>query len=156
MIRKCVVLRKELRHRNDLPGVPPANREISSRRGRSVSQIRTGLEAVCRDTGQSATIGGIARTPPRLRDGLRIGMNWVARIRGSMALTLLVGVLALAVISCAPASGGGGGEVVSNGGLAVGQASPPFAMTLADGSSVDSNDLIANDRPAHLFWFATW
>lgn len=83
-------------------------------------------------------------------------MNWVARIRGSMALTLLVGVLALAVISCAPASGGGGGEVVSNGGLAVGQASPPFAMTLADGSSVDSNDLIANDRPAHLFWFATW
>lgn len=83
-------------------------------------------------------------------------MNWVPRIRGLMAVTLLVGVLAAIVISCAPASGGGGGEAISDGGLAVGQTSPPFAMTLADGARVTSSDLDEADRPAHLFWFATW
>ena len=82
-------------------------------------------------------------------------MNWVARIRGLMALTLLVGVLAATAISCAPASGGGG-EAVSTGGLAVGQTAPPFAMTLADGARVTSNGLDEADQPAHLFWFATW
>ena len=82
-------------------------------------------------------------------------MNWVARIRGLMALTLLVGVLAATVISCAPASGGNGGEPVSDGGLAVGQTAPPFAMTLADG--LGSHRATWTGRPAGaLFWFATW
>ena len=83
-------------------------------------------------------------------------MNWVARIRGSMALTLVIGVLAATVISCAPASGGGGGEAVSDGDIAVGQTSPPFAMTLADGSPMTSAELDEADQPVHLFWFATW
>ena len=80
----------------------------------------------------------------------------------AMALTAL-----LAIAGCAPASNDGGGGMAGmemgsmappedSGNLKIGQASPPFAMILADGSQVSSDDLVASGRASHLFWFATW
>ena len=57
--------------------------------------------------------------------------------------------------SCAPASNSGVGGSGDEG-IAVGKASPPFAMTLADGSPMTSAELDEADQPVHLFWFATW
>ena len=83
-------------------------------------------------------------------------------------LLCLMGLAALlAVAGCAPASNDGGNGMAGmemgsmaapedSGNLKIGQASPPFAVTLADGSQVSSGDLAASGRPAHLFWFATW
>ena len=77
----------------------------------------------------------------------------------AMGLTAL-----LAIAGCAPASNDGEagmdmGSMVApedSGNLKIGQTSPPFAMILADGSQVSSDDLAASGRPSHLFWFATW
>lgn len=80
----------------------------------------------------------------------------------AMALTAL-----LAIAGCAPASNDGGNGMAGmdmssmampedSGNLKIGEASPPFAMVLADGSQVSSDSLAASGRPAHLFWFATW
>ena len=86
-------------------------------------------------------------------------------------LRLLLGAMALSVLlamaACAPAADDGGtgmagmemGSMAApedSGNLKVGEASPPFAMILADGSEVSSGDLASSGRPAHLFWFATW
>ena len=58
-------------------------------------------------------------------------------------------ILLLALVSaCAPAAGD-----VS---VDVGSISPPFAMTLEDGTEVALKDLVDDDQAAHLFWFATW
>ncbi len=54
----------------------------------------------------------------------------------------------LALTACAPAAG--------TAGLEIGKATPPFALTLSDGSQVTSHALAEADQPAHLFWFATW
>ena len=61
---------------------------------------------------------------------------------------LIVALLAATVPACAPASGPAG--------IDVGKQSPPFAMTLADGTKVTSADLTGEGQPVHLFWFATW
>ena len=89
----------------------------------------------------------------------------------SLKLRLLLGAMALMVVlamaACAPASDDGGtgmagmetGSMAApedSGNLKIGEASPPFTVTLADGSEVSSHDLAASGRPAHLFWFATW
>ena len=68
-----------------------------------------------------------------------------------LAAPVAIVILAVAVLGCGPASGGAGGAS-----LDVGQPTPPFAMTLVDGSQVTSSDLDGADQPAHLFWFATW
>ena len=81
-------------------------------------------------------------------------MTIIHRIPGTFALLMPI-VLALMVFaSCAPASGGAGGEVGE--GIEVGNTSPPFAMTLEDGSEVSLKNIVDDDQPAHLFWFATW
>ena len=69
------------------------------------------------------------------------------RIRIVQWLVVLA-VAASIALACAPASGGVGSDV--------GDAVPPFAMQLADGAQVSSETLDAADRPAHLFFFATW
>ena len=87
------------------------------------------------------------------------------KMRFWLSAVALLAVLGMA--ACAPASndtagGMAGMEMGSmaapedSGNLKIGQASPPFAMILADGSQVSSDDLTASGRPAHLFWFATW
>jgi len=66
----------------------------------------------------------------------------------------LLAILLLALFAaCAPAADG---PVVGVEGIDVGNTSPPFAMTLEDGSEVSLKDIVDNDQPAHLFWFATW
>ena len=72
--------------------------------------------------------------------------NWWLAVAAAM-------LLALVVASCAPAA-----ELPAVGveGIDVGNTSPPFAMTLEDGSEVSLKDIVDADQPAHLFWFATW
>ena len=41
-------------------------------------------------------------------------------------------------------------------GTDVGNAPPPFAMRLSDGSSVASDALLAAGRPVFMMYFATW
>ena len=67
---------------------------------------------------------------------------------GSLAILLLA-----LVAACAPASNG---PVVGVEGIDVGNTSPPFAMTLEDGTEVSLKDIVDDNQPAHLFWFATW
>ena len=66
---------------------------------------------------------------------------------GSLAILLLT------VVACAPAADG---PAVGVEGIDVGNTSPPFAMTLTDGSEVSLKDIVGENQPAHLFWFATW
>ena len=71
------------------------------------------------------------------------------------AALLLAAMLSVSVSSCAPATNSGVGGSGDEG-IAVGKASPPFAMTLADGSRMTSAELDEADQPVHLFGFATW
>ena len=41
-------------------------------------------------------------------------------------------------------------------GTHVGNAPPPFAMRLTDGSAVASDTLVAAGRPVFMMYFATW
>ena len=61
--------------------------------------------------------------------------------------------LTLAVSACAPAADA---PTVGVEGIDVGNTSPPFAMTLTDGSEVSLKDIVDENQPTHLFWFATW
>ena len=70
------------------------------------------------------------------------------RVIFSFALALAATLLALALTACAPASGGEGVDV--------GDTSPPFAMTLEDGTQVSLKNLVEDNQATHLFWFATW
>ena len=72
--------------------------------------------------------------------------NWWLAVAAAM-------LLILAVASCAPAAES---PAVGVEGIDVGNTSPPFAMTLEDGSEVSLKDIVDADQPAHLFWFATW
>ena len=91
--------------------------------------------------------------------------------RTMLAAAMLLAAMALALaIACAPASNDGGMSMEmegmegmagmevdeSNLKLKIGQASPPFAMVMADGTQVSSEELADQGQPAHLFWFATW
>lgn len=77
---------------------------------------------------------------------------------GKFLIALAVGALLLSLsLGCAPASGGSAASTGSEAAaVGVGKTSPPFAMTLADGSEVTSADIVADEQPVHLFWFATW
>ena len=69
-------------------------------------------------------------------------------------LALLASVaLAIAFAACAPAADAPTAGVE---GVDVGNTSPPFAMTLTDGSEVSLKDIVDSNQPTHLFWFATW
>ena len=69
-------------------------------------------------------------------------------------LALLASVaLAIAIAACAQATDS---PVVGVEGVDVGNTSPPFAMTLTDGSEVSLKDIVDSNQPTHLFWFATW
>ena len=61
--------------------------------------------------------------------------------------------LTLSVAACAPATDA---PVAGVEGVDVGNTSPPFAMTLTDGSEVSLKDIVDGNQPTHLFWFATW
>ena len=62
-------------------------------------------------------------------------------------------LLVLIVAACAPATDAPAAGVE---GINVGNTSPPFAMTLVDGSEVSLKDIVDDGQPTHLFWFATW
>ena len=70
--------------------------------------------------------------------------------RRNRAVLIAAAALAAVLLSaaCAPASGGQGVDV--------GDTSPPFAMTLEDGSQVSLKNLVEDNQATHLFWFATW
>ncbi len=70
------------------------------------------------------------------------------RFTTATLFAVLLCVAALAVTACAPAAG--------TVGLDIGKTTPPFVMTLSDGSQVTSDALAEADQPVHLFWFATW
>ena len=57
-------------------------------------------------------------------------------------------VLLFVLTACVPPAG--------NEGVDVGSTSPPFSMTLEDGSEVSLKSLVEDNQAAHLFWFATW
>ena len=67
-----------------------------------------------------------------------------------VGLTTLVMTIIMAV-ACVPAA-----TSVGVVGTDVGDQSPAFAMQLADGSQVTSQELEDQDQPALLFYFATW
>lgn len=69
-----------------------------------------------------------------------------------LALPALLLIAALAA-SCAPAADS---RVVGVEGVDVGNTSPPFAMTLEDGTEVSLKTLVEENQATHLFWFATW
>ena len=62
-------------------------------------------------------------------------------------------LLAIVIAACAPAADS---PSVGVEGIDVGNTSPPFAMTLTDGSEVSLKDIVDSNQPTHLFWFATW
>ena len=70
------------------------------------------------------------------------------RFTTATLFAVLLFVAVLAATACAPAAG--------TVGLDIGKTTPPFAMTLSDGSQVTSGTLAEADQPVHLFWFATW
>ena len=78
-------------------------------------------------------------------------MPFKTRIPTTLTLLASLALALVALASCAPASNGAGDE-----GIEVGNISPPFAMTLEDGSQVSLKDIVDGNRPTHLFWFATW
>ena len=70
-------------------------------------------------------------------------------LTGKSTLGVLAALLVTAMLlACAPSSTGEGVDV--------GNTSPPFAMTLEDGSQVTLKNLVEDNQAAHLFWFATW
>ena len=94
----------------------------------------------------------------RITDGYVAGSR-VKLIAGSRAFWAAFGVaLLLAIIACAPAASGpaASGQAVGVEGIEAGNTSPPFAMTLEDGSEVALKDIVDGDKAVHLFWFATW
>ena len=70
--------------------------------------------------------------------------------RAFWVVALAAGVVG-ALLACTPTTSDSGGE-----GIDVGNTSPPFAMTLMDGSEVSLKNLVEENQAAHLFWFATW
>ena len=78
-------------------------------------------------------------------------MRIAREIPGAFWVVALVAVVLGALLACAPATRDSGGE-----GIDVGNTSPPFAMTLMDGSEVSLKNLVEENQAAHLFWFATW
>ena len=76
--------------------------------------------------------------------------------RRQPATFLIAALAALTVVllaACAPATSN---SVIGQEGVDVGNTSPPFAMTLEDGTEVSLKSLVDEDQAAHLFWFATW
>ena len=73
-------------------------------------------------------------------------------------------LLAVATVACAPCGAqtagsgavhrGPGPEVAT--GLQAGQRAPSFTVTGIDGRAVGSADLLAQDKPFILYFFATW
>ena len=73
--------------------------------------------------------------------------------RKSRLVLLAAFLLAIVIAACAPAADS---TTVGVEGIDVGNTSPPFAMTLTDGSEVSLKDIVDSNQPTHLFWFATW
>ena len=69
---------------------------------------------------------------------------------GLLTLAILAVVIAVTT-ACAPSAGTGTGA-----GADAGQVAPPFAMQLADGSAVSRQNLVDDQRPAFMMYFATW
>ena len=69
-------------------------------------------------------------------------------VAGLLTLAILAVVVAVAT-ACAPSAGTGDG-------VDAGQVAPPFAMRLADGAEVSLKNLVDDQRPAFMMYFATW
>ena len=78
-----------------------------------------------------------------------------------LALLLVSGIL----VACGPTSGSRGAtedrlakqpEAALTIGLQVGQRAPAFTVTTLDGKPLASADLLAQDKPFILYFFATW
>ena len=78
-------------------------------------------------------------------------INRIRWLPGLLALAMLAAVIA----ACAPAAPGSG-DVPGLAGVDAGDIAPPFAMQLADGSQVTLKNLVDNQQPAFLMYFATW
>ena len=79
-------------------------------------------------------------------------INRIRWLPGLLALAMLAAVIA----ACAPAAPGPGDVPGPGGGVDAGDIAPPFAMQLADGSQVTLKNLVDNQQPAFLMYFATW
>ena len=77
----------------------------------------------------------------------------LAKSRNLWLTLAATALLAIFVSACASASSGPGEGIQ---GIDVGNTPPPFAMTLTDGTEVSLKDIVDDNQPAHLFWFATW
>ena len=77
----------------------------------------------------------------------------MAKLKRHWWIGAVLGLLVLIVAACAPATDA---PAVGVEGINVGNTSPPFAMTLVDGSEVALKDIVDDNQPTHLFWFATW
>ena len=72
-------------------------------------------------------------------------------------MPVVVALLAALAIACAPTSGGTETATgAATSGVEVGNTSPPFAMQLADGSEVTLKNLVDNQQPVLMMYFATW
>ena len=72
-----------------------------------------------------------------------------------MGRLLMAALLAVLIAACAPSSGSGG-DGGTGVGVDAGDAAPPFAMQLTDGSEVALRNLVEGERPAFMMYFATW
>lgn len=68
-----------------------------------------------------------------------------------IAALLLAIILAIAVAGAACAPSAGTGAAADAGRIA-----PPFAMQLADGAPVSLKNLVDDQQPAFIMYFATW
>ena len=77
----------------------------------------------------------------------------MAKLKRHWWIGAVLGLLVLIVAACTPATDA---PAVGVEGINVGNTSPPFSMTLVDGSEVALKDIVDDNQPTHLFWFATW
>jgi hypothetical protein len=94
--------------------------------------------------------------------GAHVQRRWLRSYRAVGALLIL---LSASLVACAPAirqSSATGSAVATQGGsappvgLEVGQRLPDFAVKALDGKPVSGTDLLAQDKPFILYFFATW
>ena len=73
---------------------------------------------------------------------------------GLLALAMLAALVAAGTLTaaCAPAASAPDGTA----GVDAGDTAPPFAIRLADGSSVTLKNLVDDRQPVFMMYFATW
>ncbi|MYC32277.1 MAG: hypothetical protein F4X64_03775 [Chloroflexi bacterium] len=67
---------------------------------------------------------------------------------------LIAAMLAVLATACAPTTGGTTGGSAT--GVEAGDLAPPFTMQLTDGSEVSLKNLVDDQQPVLMMYFATW